>query len=108
MVNYPVTIRLTDIKLDGVHPRMNTVATFVSDENDQNRWLVPTTALREQNGQFSVHVVRGENVISASVNPLDSQGEWTVVESPTLREGDSVIGHVTSYVGQEKGVEALY
>ena len=108
VVNYPVTLRLTDTDLAGVRPGMNAVATFASEASDANQWLVPTTALQEQNGQFSVQVVRGENVVTASVRPLETQGEWTVVDAPTLVEGDSVVGHVASYVGSEQDVQALY
>lgn len=102
VVNYPVTIRLTDTDLTGVRPGMNAVATFAGDEREANRWLVPTTALQQENGQFSVQVVRGENVISAPVQPVEEQGEWSVVEAPTLAEGDTVVGQVASYVGQDE------
>ncbi|MCB0062830.1 MAG: hypothetical protein KDE19_11965, partial [Caldilineaceae bacterium] len=102
VVNYPVTIRLTDTDLTGVRPGMNAVATFAGDERETNRWLVPTTALQEQNGQVSVQVVRGESVLTAAVQPLEEQGEWTVVEAPTLVEGDTVVGQVASYVGQDE------
>ncbi|MEZ4705853.1 MAG: efflux RND transporter periplasmic adaptor subunit [Caldilineaceae bacterium] len=108
VVNYPVTIRLTDADLNGVRPGMNAVATFVGQASDVNQWLVPTTALQEQNGAFSVQVVRGENVVTTSVKPLETQGEWTVVDAPTLVEGDTVVGQVASYVGQDQEVQALY
>jgi HlyD family secretion protein len=101
VVNYPVTIRLTDAALAGVRPGMNAVATFATAADSEQHWLVPTTALQEQNGQFAVQVVRGESVSTAAVQPLETQGEWTVVEAPTLVEGDMVVGRVASYVGEQ-------
>lgn len=102
VVSYPVTIRLTDTNLEGVRPGMNAVATFANDKSDENQWLVPTTALHQENGQYAVQVVRGEALLTTTVQPLESQGEWTVVEAPLLVEGDTVVGQVATYVGQEE------
>lgn len=108
VVNYPVTIRLTDTGLDGVRPGMNAVATFPNQATDENRWLVPTTALQEQNEDYAVQVVRGENVLAAAVEPLETQGEWTVVDAATLLEGDRVVGSVASYVTDEPDIRVSY
>ena len=108
VVNYPVTIRLTDTELNGVRPGMNAVATFATDAGGADHWLVPTTALQEQNGQFAVQVVRGENLIAMAVQPLETQGEWTVVAAPTLVEGDTVVGRVASYVAEQQDVQVSY
>ncbi|MCB0188811.1 MAG: hypothetical protein KDE31_31290, partial [Caldilineaceae bacterium] len=108
VVNYPVTIRLTDSDLTGVRPGMNAVATFAGAESDVAQWLVPTTALQEQNGQYAVQVVRGEDVLAVPVQPQETQGEWTVVVAPQLVAGDTVVGQVASYVGQGDDVQVSY
>lgn len=108
VVNYPVTLHLIDTDLTGVRPGMNAVATFAGAESEAVRWLVPTTALQEQNGQYAVQVVRGEDVLALPVEPQESQGEWTIVEAPSLVEGDTVVGQVASYVGQQQDVQVGY
>ncbi len=101
VVNYPVTIRLTDEDLSAVRPGMTAVAT-IRGEAGQTRWLVPTSSVVEFEGQKSVMVVRGDSRPQrVSVTPVGVEGEWTVVESPDLQDGDRVIGEVTSFAGQE-------
>ncbi|MEZ4678008.1 MAG: hypothetical protein R2932_27695 [Caldilineaceae bacterium] len=77
-------------------------------QSGETQWLVPTTALQEQNEQFAVQVVRGEDVIAVPVQPQESQGEWTVVVAPLLVAGDSVVGQVASYVGQQQDAQVSY
>lgn len=108
VVNYPVTLRLTDADLDGVRPGMNAVANFPNQQADDHRWLVPTTALRDQEGQTFVQVVRGENLAPTPVTPVETQGEWTVVRSEVLQEGDAVLGQVASYVGEQQDITVSY
>lgn len=108
VVNYPVTLRLTDATLDGVRPGMNAVASFPNKQADDQRWLVPTTALRNLEGQTFVQVVRGENLAPTEVTPIETQGEWTVVQSEALQEGDEVLGQVASYVDQQQDVRVSY
>jgi HlyD family secretion protein len=103
VVNYPVTLRLTDADLSGVRPGMNALATLATATQSPNRWLVPTTALQEQAGQLVVQLARGEGFQPTPVWALESQGEWSVVESPDLRAGDRVLGSVVSYVEQPQG-----
>ncbi|MEZ4860460.1 MAG: efflux RND transporter periplasmic adaptor subunit [Caldilineaceae bacterium] len=108
VVNYPVTIRLSDPDLNGVRPGMNAVATFATQSNDPQRWLVPTTALQQVDGQTVVQVAHGEGFVPAVVTTLESQGEWTVVHAETLQEGDEVLGQVASYVGQQQDLQVTY
>lgn len=108
VVNYPVTIRLTDAALDGVRPGMNAVASFPKQQTEEQRWLVPTTALRSDNGQTLVQVARGEQFAPTVVTPVETQGEWTVVQSPALQEGDQVLGAVASYVDQQQDITVSY
>lgn len=108
VINYPVTIRLTDTELDGVRPGMNALATFADATAAQERWLVPTTALLEQDGQVIVQVAQGETTVPTVVIPQETQGEWTIVESATLQAGDSVVGQVASFVDQQAEAQVVY
>ncbi len=102
VVNYPVTIQLTDANLDGVRPGMNAVVTLTDPQSAADGWLVPTTALKAlPGGQAQVLVQRGEELAPVTVVPGAAQGEWTLVQSPDLHEGDKVQGTVTSYVDQQ-------
>ena len=103
VVNYPVTIRLTDPTLDGIRPGMNAVATLTNAEvKNTDSWLAPTTALRKQtDGNTVVMVQRGEKYTPVSVTTGETQGEWTLVQSAALRKGDKVLGSVASYMDQQ-------
>lgn len=100
VVNYQVTIRLTDEELGGVRPDMTAVAEFVDTEATTG-WLVPTSALHQENGESVVALVRNGQTTPVRVTPGAVQGEWTVVQSPALQAGDQVIGSVASYVDQD-------
>ncbi len=108
VVNYPVTIRLTDAALDGVRPGMNAVASFPNQQADDQRWLVPTTALQAVAAQTFVQVARGESFAPVAVTPVETQGEWTVVQSAVLQEGDEVLGEVASYVDEQAEIKVAY
>jgi HlyD family secretion protein len=108
VVNYPVTIRLTDSTLDGVRPGMNAVANFPNQQANDHRWLVPTTALQTADNQSFVQVVRGEQMTQTPVTPVESQGEWTIVQSEALQAGDEVLGQVASYVNDQQDVTVSY
>lgn len=102
VVNYPVTIQLTDANLEGVRPGMNAVVTLTDPQAAVGGWLVPTTALQAlPGGQAQVLVLRGETLAPMTVTPGAVQGEWTLVQSPDLQAGDKVQGSVASYVGQQ-------
>ncbi len=101
-VNYPVTVRLTDSELAGVLPGMNAVATLENPAAAANSWLVPTNALREQNGATVVMAVRNGAPAPIAVTRGTVQGEWTVVQSPELQEGDQVVGTVSSRLNEQR------
>jgi multidrug efflux pump subunit AcrA (membrane-fusion protein) len=102
VVNYPVTIRLTDTALEGVKPGMNAVATLGSAQSLSSGWLVPASALRQQaDGQVVVLVMRGDTFAPVVVEPGEDQGEWTLVQSAELQAGDRVRGSVASYVEEQ-------
>ncbi|MEZ4732714.1 MAG: hypothetical protein R3E79_36890 [Caldilineaceae bacterium] len=102
MVDYPVTIRLTDEALAGVRPGMTAVATIKNSETAGDGWLVPTSAIQQQDGQPVVMVVRGETTVPVVVTPGAVQGEWTVVQADELQRGDQVVGSVATYLDRQQ------
>lgn len=100
VVNYPVTIQLTDDDLSGVRSGMTAVATMQS-ASLADAWLVPVTALSEVNGAAQVTVIRNGAPLPVTVEPGSIQGEWIVVESPELQEGDQIAGSVATYVNEQ-------
>ena len=99
VVNYPVTIQLTDADLGGVRPGMTAVADILGNEMADS-WLVPTSAVREVEGESVVMILRDGQPAPISVTSQGTQGEWTVVQSPDLREGDQALGAVSSFLDQ--------
>ena len=103
VVNYPVTIQLTDTDLKGVRAGMTAVAAMQS-QSLAGAWLVPLTALREANGTSQLTVLRDGNPISVTVTPGAIQGEWVAVEAPDIQANDQVVGDIASYVDQEQQI----
>jgi len=101
VVNYPVTIRLTDTDLTGIRPGMTAVADILGEEMADS-WLVPTSALVERGGNTMVRILRDGQPTPIRVTPQGSQGEWTVVQSAELQEGDAAMGTVSSFLGQDE------
>jgi HlyD family secretion protein len=106
VVNYPVTIQLTDTDLSGVRPGMTAVAGMLG-EATADSWLVPTSALQERNGETVVTLLRNGQPTPISVTSQGSEGEWTVVQSAELKEGDQAIGTVSSFLNQDTGSSGL-
>jgi HlyD family secretion protein len=102
VVNYPVTIQLTDTELDGVRPGMTAVADILGEETADS-WLVPTSAVRELDGESVVMILRDGQPTPISVTSQGTQGEWTVVQSVELKEGDEALGAVTSFLDEDSG-----
>lgn len=100
VVNYPLTIRLTDPDLSGVRPGMTAVADLQSDDMADS-WLVPTNAVLERDGRTEVMIVRDGQPMPVTVVAQGIQGEWTIVQSADLRDGDQAIGTVTSKVNED-------
>jgi HlyD family secretion protein len=99
VVNYPVTVRLTDTDLVGVRPGMTAVADILGEEMADS-WLVPTSALVERGGNTMVRILRDGQPTPIRVTTQGLQGEWTVVQSGELREGDHAVGAVSSFLDQ--------
>jgi HlyD family secretion protein len=102
VVNYPVTIQLTNSDLAYVRPGMTAVATILDEDASNAGWLVPANALRERGDNTMIIVVRNGQPNPIQVTPGASQGEWTVVQSPDLQAGDEVVGSVSSFLDQEE------
>ena len=102
VVNYPVTIQLTDENLGGVRAGMTAVASLRNQETASG-WLVPRNAVQEVDGDANVAIVRGGTTMTVPVTTGAIQGEWVVVESPEIQEGDEVVGSVTTLVNENTG-----
>lgn len=100
VVNYPVTIELTDSDLGGARAGMTAVATLEIPAAEGG-WLVPTSAIREGDGSSQVLVVRDGTTVAVNVTLGSVSGEWQVVQSDDLQAGDQVVGTVTSYINQD-------
>ena len=99
VISYPVTIQLLDNALDSVLPGMTAVAAL-RREAASDRWLVPSTAIQEVDGATVVTVVRGQERLPLAVTPEGLHGEWTIVRSAGLQDGDEVAGAIASF-GEE-------
>ncbi len=96
-VTYPVTVHLTDSALTGVLPGMNSVATLTSEvAASADSWLVPSNAISSDGATSTVVVVRDGATSAVPVTPAGVQGEWTIVQAPTLQAGDEVVGSLVS------------
>lgn len=102
VVNYAVTIQLTQGALDKVRPGMTAVATVFTSDSDAVGWLVPTEAVRERGAETVVVVLRDGQPTPISVVKQGVQGEWTVVESADLQNGDEAVGAVASFINQDE------
>lgn len=103
-VSYPVTIRLTDADLANVLPGMNAVAMLESNMViGPDSWLVPTNGLVKEGDTTTVTVVRGAETLVISVVPSSIYGEWTIVQSAELQNGDQAVGSVTTDTDSDSG-----
>lgn len=91
-VSYAVTIAL-DSDLAGLLPDMTAVARFV-DADIADGWLVPTASIQGAGADATVPVLRAGVVVQTPISTGAVQGEWTVVYSDDLNEGDQVVGAV--------------
>jgi len=96
VISYPVTIQLLDNALDAVLPGMTAVAALRSEAAGE-RWLVPSTAIREVDGETVVTVVRGQERLPLAVTPEGLHGEWTIVRAADLQDGDEVVGAIVPF-----------
>jgi multidrug efflux pump subunit AcrA (membrane-fusion protein) len=64
-------------------------------------WLAPSSAVQEIDGQSQMVVLRDGNQMTVSVATGQVQGEWVVVESSELQEGDEVIADLATYTADD-------
>jgi multidrug efflux pump subunit AcrA (membrane-fusion protein) len=102
LTTYPVIIQVADSPLnDKLRAGMSAQVTFVGTNGlAPNSWLVPTNALDSTTaGQATVQVLRGEAPQPLQVTVTEQTlGEWVVVVSPDLHEGDQVVGSTASFL----------
>ncbi len=98
VVNYPVTVRLTD-KDPAIRPGMTANASIVVDKRE-NVLVVPNRAIRTQGRQRTVSVLYQGQVIEVPVEAGMSGNGNTEILGDTLKEGDVVLLNTSSTSGQ--------
>ena len=104
-VNYAVDIKLTGANREGIRPGMTAVATLAKSATSGG-WLVPTNAIKVQDGQAVVTVARDGELVDVDVQTGDLKGEWQVVAAEKLQAGDQVVGSVTSMLDSGEDIVA--
>jgi HlyD family secretion protein len=89
VVNFPVTVRVTDADED-IRPGMTASVTIVTDER-QDVLLVPNKAILTSAGQRTVTVLFEGQQISLPVTVGLTNSSMSEVTSSQLREGDVVV-----------------
>ncbi len=97
VVNYPVTVRLTDDAATGARAGMTAVASLTA-KGSAGGWLVPANAVQTQGDTSTVMVMRDGAPTPVTVTVGVTEGEWVVVQSADLAAGDQVVGNVTSTI----------
>ncbi|MEM7537144.1 MAG: HlyD family efflux transporter periplasmic adaptor subunit [Chloroflexota bacterium] len=103
---YPVTIAVDDATVPAaLRAGMTVQVTFVgSSQLKPNSWLVPVNAMTPAGEGFAtIEIVRSESPEPLQVEVTgQTQGEWVVVVSDVLQEGDLVVGSLSSFLGEEQ------
>lgn len=105
LIEYPVTVVLTGDNLANVRPGMTSVAS-IADTNSAiaDGWFVPSNAIKQQNRDKVVTVMRDDTATDVKVTQTGTiQGEWTLVKSADLKEGDQVVGSVATKISNNQG-----
>ena len=100
LIEYPVTVVLTDDDLTNVRPGMTSVAS-IADTNSAiaDGWFVPSNAIKQQGRDKVVSVMRNDAATDVKVTQTGTiQGEWTLVKSADLKAGDEVVGSVATKI----------
>lgn len=102
LTTYPVTVAVDDGPLnERLRAGMSAQVTFIgSNQLPPDAWLVPTSAIEAgPAGAGTIQLVRGETPTPLIVQVTNqTQGEWTVVLSSELQEGDMVVGSTASFL----------
>ncbi|MEZ4681222.1 MAG: HlyD family efflux transporter periplasmic adaptor subunit [Caldilineaceae bacterium] len=106
LTTYPVTVAVNDGAATArLRAGMSAQVTFVgSNQLPPNSWLVPANGLEIQGpGRGVIQLLRGETPTPLAVEVTDrTQGEWVVVISPELQEGDMVVGSTASFLDAQR------
>jgi HlyD family secretion protein len=94
VVNYPVTVRVTDPD-ENIRPGMTASVTIIVDEVT-DALLVPNKAIRNNGGQQTVTIMFEGQQITVPVTVGLSGDSMSAVTSDQLREGDAVVINGTS------------
>jgi HlyD family secretion protein len=89
VVNYPVTVRITDADAN-IRPGMTASVTITVDQVD-NALIVPNKAIHTSSGQRTVTVLSGDQQISVPVTVSLTGDSQSAVTSPQLKEGDVIV-----------------
>ena len=89
VVNYPVTVRITDSD-ENIRPGMTASVTIVVNQVD-NALLVPNKAIKNSGGQRSVKVLFEGQQISVPVTVGLTGDTMSEVTGSQLKEGDTVV-----------------
>lgn len=101
---YPVTVLVTESEeLESLRAGMNVQVTFVgSNQLPENSWLVPASSIEptgDGNDTGIIQLLRNGTPEPLEVTVTNiTQGEWQVVVSDELSEGDMVVGSVASFM----------
>lgn len=98
VITFPVTVELDDADLADVRPNMSASVVLENEDLAANSWLVPQNAIQDDGDNSTVTVVTDEGQSTVEVVTGEYQGEWIVVQSSELQEGDEVVGSVASFV----------
>ncbi|MBX3011747.1 MAG: HlyD family efflux transporter periplasmic adaptor subunit [Caldilineaceae bacterium] len=104
---YPVTVAVNDSALtQRLRAGMSVQVTFVgSNQVPPNAWLVPASGLEIQpDGTGLIQLMRGDTQTPLTVEVTEqTQGEWVVVISTELQDGDMVVGSTSSFLDMQAG-----
>jgi len=105
LTTYPVTVAVAESDAAArLRAGMSAQVTFVgSNQLPPNSWLVPLSGLESvREGVGLIQLMRGESPTPLEVEMTDQiQGEWAVVISADLQEGDLVVGATSTFLDQQ-------
>jgi len=88
-VNFSVTVEITSLDPE-IKPGMTSAAKIIISQAE-NSLLVPTSAIRSQNGLWVVYILKGGEPEPVTVLPGPAAGSKTAILDGDIQEGDFVI-----------------
>jgi HlyD family secretion protein len=89
VANFNIVVEVTDAD-ENIRPEMTASANVVIDDL-QDALLVPNQALRLQNGERVVYIVRGGDIIPVPLKLGSGSTTYSEVLSGDLKEGDQIV-----------------